>query len=187
LNLAFIWRVAQVLIALALILIGSSVVASTSRAGDFTSTELASVIRIDVGGRGGFGPPSWLVDRKSRPSRYTNARAAKSGVEVTTSSLRSDDRSVPPGTPRSIFRSQRIDPRAGEPMRWTIPVEPGTYDLRLYFMEMGAAREYLTFSLREGLLSIAWTYLPRSVDSGPWPRRYLSTPIGLSIFDSDRR
>jgi parallel beta helix pectate lyase-like protein/malectin (di-glucose binding ER protein) len=54
---------------------------------------------------------------------------------MTSAPLRSPDASVPADIPTAIFRTQRIDRRSGEPMRWKIPVEPGPYVVRLYFME----------------------------------------------------
>jgi hypothetical protein len=44
--------------------------------------------------------------------------------------------SLPPGTPTSLFQSERFDTSKGADMIWTFPVSaPGTYTVRLYFAE----------------------------------------------------
>lgn len=92
-------------------------------------------VRVNAGGGGETQPWKWLSDKAARPSRYTNAKASKSAANESQLPLRGIDSSVPADTPRSIFRSQRVDRNSGKQMRWTFPVEPGSYELWLYFIE----------------------------------------------------
>ncbi len=46
------------------------------------------------------------------------------------------DRSIPAGTPQSLFQTERWDQAGGAEMNWTFPVTPGQYEVRLYFSEI---------------------------------------------------
>lgn len=42
---------------------------------------------------------------------------------------------IPAGIPMSLFQTERWDANAGPEMQWNIPVQPGNYEVRLYFAE----------------------------------------------------
>lgn len=44
--------------------------------------------------------------------------------------------SIPAGTPAQLFESQRWDPAGSPEMLWSFPVDPGSYEVRLYFTEL---------------------------------------------------
>jgi len=75
----------------------------------------------------------WSGDTKASPSPYVNAGSVispTSGAVIDTSHP-----SVPKGTPKYVFQTERFDPAAGEEMAWDFPVDPGQYQVRLYFAE----------------------------------------------------
>ncbi|MFK7857201.1 MAG: malectin domain-containing carbohydrate-binding protein [Granulosicoccus sp.] len=46
------------------------------------------------------------------------------------------DTSATPGVPARVFQSERWDAKGGAAMSWSLPVEPGNYDVHLYFAEI---------------------------------------------------
>jgi hypothetical protein len=87
--------------------------------------------RINAGGPDLAG--GWSRDTESRPSPYVNAEdTSTSGTQQV---IDLSDPSIPAGTPAALFQTERWDPAADPRMRWRLPVEPGTYEVRLYFAE----------------------------------------------------
>ena len=73
------------------------------------------------------GGPDWLAD-----SGFVNP-----GAFYTSPDSVSPDASVPPGTPLTLFQSERWDRPAAPDMSWTVAVDAGTqYEVRLYFAEI---------------------------------------------------
>jgi hypothetical protein len=99
------------------------------------STAGAVVYRINAGGAAIAGSPGWAADKKSAPSPYTNASAAYSTTSSSGNTISLANRSVPAGTPASLFQSQRYDVSKADDMQWDFPVANGTYTVRLYFAE----------------------------------------------------
>jgi len=98
---------------------------------DGTNGQPVVMYRINAGGPDLEG--GWARDTARRPSPYVNdddTKTAMTGqpVDVTQGS-------VPPGTPPELFQSERWDPAADPRMRWRLPVDPGTYEVRLFFAE----------------------------------------------------
>lgn len=89
--------------------------------------------RVNAGGSAVEGSPGWAADTSSDPSTYladdSNATAS------TTRPIEMSDPSVPPGTPQSVFQTRRWDPQRGGDMRWAFPVDPGRWQVNLYFAE----------------------------------------------------
>lgn len=91
-------------------------------------------LRVNAGAGAVAGSPPWSTDSKGSPSPYGNAELAKSSTTATTKPV-SLHASVPTGTPTALFSSERWDGSGGAPMRWSFPVSPGVYDVRLFFAE----------------------------------------------------
>ena len=89
--------------------------------------------RINVGGPAVAGSPQWAADTTSNPSPYVSAGTETYATTATVSLTHS---SLPAGTPEAIFRDERWDPGSTPEMKWTLPVTPGTYDVRLFFAEI---------------------------------------------------
>ncbi|MEM8873799.1 MAG: malectin domain-containing carbohydrate-binding protein [Planctomycetota bacterium] len=96
-----------------------------------------STYRINAGGSliaaaGG----DWQPDTDADPSPFSNFSTAFSSDYVQGNPIDLSDPSIPAGTPEALFRSERWDPGSGEEMQWSFPVEPGEYDVLLYFAEI---------------------------------------------------
>lgn len=94
----------------------------------------AEPLRVNAGGGPIDGAPAWSGDTAKAPSAYNNAVEAKSATTSIWKSVRRHS-SVPASTPSAVFSSERWDRSSGAPMRWSFPVESGSYDVRLYFAE----------------------------------------------------
>ncbi len=93
-----------------------------------------AIHRVNAGGGLVTGTPDWSADSSGSPSPYVNA--AETVVSSTVSAIDSTHASIPPGTPASLFQTERYDPAGGSEMQWDFPVTPGTYEVRLYFAEI---------------------------------------------------
>lgn len=97
------------------------------------------VYRVNAGGpalAASDGGPAWAADTAAAPSTYGNAGAAASQSYGTPDAIDTSDPSVPAGTPAALFQTERWDPPWGDEMAWHFPVDPGTYEVRLYFAEI---------------------------------------------------
>ncbi|MBA3884193.1 MAG: choice-of-anchor D domain-containing protein [Acidobacteria bacterium] len=92
--------------------------------------------RVNAGGAEVSGTPSWSSDTASAPSPYSNAIASNSTTYTTKKAVDLGDPSIPAGTPGSLFQTERYPRSGGDDMRWSFPVTPGTYEVRLYFAEI---------------------------------------------------
>jgi hypothetical protein len=91
---------------------------------------------VNAGGSAVSADPTWSADTNTSPSPYSNVEAAQSTRYQTSKAIDVGDPSIPPGTPASLFQSERYDRPAGEEMLWSFPVTPGSYVVRLYFAEL---------------------------------------------------
>jgi hypothetical protein len=96
----------------------------------------APAVLINAGGPEIIGVETWEADLFATPSTYVNAAASGATTFSTTASIDMSDPSVPAGTPAALFQTERWDPNTAAPMQWDIPVEPGSYQVRLYFAEI---------------------------------------------------
>lgn len=87
------------------------------------------VYRVNAGGGTVSDDPSWVSD-----SPYTNAGDAKS-YSYSSGSVSLSDASMPEGTPQGIFNTERYDSTSGQEMQYDFAVDPGQYEVRLYFAE----------------------------------------------------
>ncbi len=93
------------------------------------NTDTTNAIRINVGGQAiNDSNGNWQSDAST--SHYVNTGNSYSkNVVIDRSSLTSS-------VPQAIFNSERWDPASNPEMKWTIPVVPGNYEVRLYFAEI---------------------------------------------------
>ena len=101
-------------------------------ASDEPVSTATAVYRINAGGPS-VSDGSWSVDTQGEPSPFVNFDETE--TSSTSSLVDVSDPSVPAGTPASIFQSERWAPDEATRMRWKLPVDPGTYEVRLYFAE----------------------------------------------------
>lgn len=94
------------------------------------------VYRVNAGGPSVAGDPSWTVDSSSQPSSLSNAPAAVSFTYSTSNPISLSHPSIPAGTPASLFQTERWDSSSGAEMAWAFAVNPGTYEVRLYFADI---------------------------------------------------
>ena len=73
--------------------------------------------------------PDWMADADASAFRTNGSRANGHGPPNAT------DVSVPPGTPASLFETERWDPPKAPEMQWNFPVDNGAYLVRLYLMD----------------------------------------------------
>ncbi|MGI9173836.1 MAG: malectin domain-containing carbohydrate-binding protein [Rhodothermales bacterium] len=73
--------------------------------------------------------PDWMADTDASAFRTNGSRTAGHGLPNAT------DASVPPGTPTSLFETERWDPPQAPEMQWSFPVDDGAYLVRLYLMD----------------------------------------------------
>ncbi|MEM6801991.1 MAG: malectin domain-containing carbohydrate-binding protein, partial [Bacteroidota bacterium] len=73
--------------------------------------------------------PDWEVDDlKNTVTQYHNASSYTSNHNVP-----NRDGTVPSSVPQSIFGTERWDHSHGDEMKWFFDVDPGTYEVRLFF------------------------------------------------------
>ena len=99
------------------------------------SSPAVSSYRINAGGSAVAGTPNWLADDAANLSAYSNTLFAASYGAASTATIDMTSSTLPPGTPAELFASERWDSEAGSEMQWSFPVEPGEYEVRLYFAE----------------------------------------------------
>lgn len=99
--------------------------------------------RVNVGGRrlpAANGGPDWLADGENNPIRFGNARISGSHTNQTNDPMAMTP-AVPKGTPEAVFQSRRYDADVKNDhsddaeMQYRFPVQSGTYEVRLYFVE----------------------------------------------------
>ncbi|MEM1304122.1 MAG: malectin domain-containing carbohydrate-binding protein, partial [Planctomycetota bacterium] len=76
------------------------------------------------------GDPSWTTD-----GAFTNAGPANSTAYGSPGNINVSDPSIPDGTPSQLFGTERYDSPSGQQMQWDFAVDPGNYEVRLYFAE----------------------------------------------------
>ncbi|CAN5891966.1 hypothetical protein BH23ACT11_BH23ACT11_21420 [soil metagenome] len=92
------------------------------------------VHRVNAGGPAlGASTPPWGSDSQVSPSTYVNA--AETGNKTFTSTDQIDTTNVPGYVPMRLFQTERWDPASEPEMQWDFPVDPGEYEVRLYFAE----------------------------------------------------
>lgn len=85
------------------------------------------IYRTNYGGGQISGTPVWQKDPIAA-SRFT-----------TTNTIDMTDESIPSGTPENIFKSYRFGPNQN--LNLSFPVEPGRYEVRLYFAEISGGND----------------------------------------------
>lgn len=85
------------------------------------------IYRTNYGGGQIAGTPVWQKDPVTT-SRFN-----------TTNSIDMTDESIPTGTPENIFKSYRFGPNQN--LNLSFPVEPGRYEVRLYFAEISGGND----------------------------------------------
>jgi large repetitive protein len=100
--------------------------------------EPEALYRVNAGGPALSADPAWSEDSTSNPSPYVNAGDA--GISTFSNSVAIDmsDPSVPSYVPEALFQTERksLEQQGGGDLVWTFPVEPGEYDVTLYFAEI---------------------------------------------------
>ncbi|MBV9951951.1 MAG: hypothetical protein JO291_08370 [Acidimicrobiia bacterium] len=96
------------------------------------------VLRIDAGGPGVAGSPSWQADSATAPNPLGNgALVGASQVRTASGPVSLAHPSVPAGTPEAVFRTARSDWRSPDPsLHWTLPSGASQARVRLYFAEL---------------------------------------------------
>lgn len=87
--------------------------------------------RVNAGGAQLDAPigPVWSADTAGAPSPHVNT-----GNTASWSAVPTVDATVPDGTPRALFDTERWDGAAAPEMEWDFPVDAGTpLEVRLYF------------------------------------------------------
>ena len=110
--------------------------------GDSAQPEPDNVVhRVNAGGGELGGTPPWGADTKANPSPFVNAQETGNTTFATTDAI--DTSEVPAYVPMKLFQSERYDEAPAPEMQWNFPVEPGQYEVRLYFAEIfdGAASD----------------------------------------------
>lgn len=80
---------------------------------------------------GGPQVSDWVADTGS----FHNLSASQSQTAATGVLIDLTHSSVPADTPMEIFQTERWDPTDGSEMQWDFAVDPGAYEVRLYFAE----------------------------------------------------
>jgi N-acetylneuraminic acid mutarotase len=127
-NVAAVWRVRLAPLAVAAVIVFLLSAAA--------ATGATALFRVNAGGPAVTGTPSWEADTTASPSPYVNASAAGNETFSTTQPIDTTHPSVPTGTPQAIFQTERWDPPGAVEMKWSFPVSPGPYQVRLYFAEI---------------------------------------------------
>ncbi len=94
-----------------------------------------ALYRVNAGGPQLAGNPEWSVDTMVNPSPFVNAAETGNRIGATASDIDMSHPSIPQGTPENLFKRDRWDPPGDPEMAWAFPVEPGSYEVRLYFAE----------------------------------------------------
>ncbi|NQV25186.1 MAG: hypothetical protein HQ518_12550, partial [Rhodopirellula sp.] len=122
--------------------VGSSTIDLTATAGDVVETvsftlnvvtvpteqSNETIYFVNAGGPG-IANPQISGDTGASSIRNTGT------VFSTGATINLGDESIPDGTPASIFQTLRYDTAGGSEMNFSFPVDPGNYQVRLYFAE----------------------------------------------------
>ena len=100
----------------------------------------ASVIRMNAGGRELADSPVWADDRAYLDTERT-AAVDEGGVRISLAHP-----SIPADVPSGLFQSARVSETSS--LAYAIPVEPGIYEVRLFFSELSDV-------VRSNLLDVA--------------------------------
>jgi hypothetical protein len=98
-----------------------------------SAAQTAVVHRVNAGGPAVEADPPWTADTAAGPSPFLIGTAS---TFATTHPIDLSHPSVPPGTPQALFQSERWDPVPAPEMAWEFPVDPGLYEVRLYFADI---------------------------------------------------
>ncbi|MFV2068809.1 MAG: malectin domain-containing carbohydrate-binding protein, partial [Pirellulales bacterium] len=94
------------------------------------------VYRVNAGGAEIDTVPVWEGDPGGAPSIYLAGGSSSTQIYSVSSAIDLSDPSVPVGTPEALFQSERWDGSGGSELTWQFPVDPGPYQVRLYFAEI---------------------------------------------------
>ncbi|MGH9284367.1 MAG: malectin domain-containing carbohydrate-binding protein, partial [Acidimicrobiales bacterium] len=97
--------------------------------------------RVNAGGPELSGSPPWSGDASPSPSPFSNQAAAGNATFSTTTAVDTTHPSVPAGAPAAMFQSERWDFAGAPELTWAFPVEPASYEVRLYFAEIFAGTQ----------------------------------------------
>lgn len=105
-------------------------VVSDDRANDKQPT----VLRINSGGGSitGDGGEVWSAD----PAKHSSAYVNTGRVNRTHHSIDMSDLSISESAPEKVFQTARWDRDDSTEMTWSFPVQPGAYEVKLYFAEL---------------------------------------------------
>ena len=92
--------------------------------------------RVNAGGPSVSATPNWAADTAAAPSPALVGGGAGTSTYQTSATIDVSHASLDPGVLMALFQSERFDNGSGLPMRWSFPVTPGTYEVRLYFAEI---------------------------------------------------
>lgn len=102
-----------------------------------SATGVASVeYRVNAGGPLVPGSPVWKNDAAGTPAAEHPLVGSADKTTTSGASIDMSDASIPSGTPAALFADDRYDNSGGLDMDWDIPVDNGTYLVRLYFAEL---------------------------------------------------
>ncbi len=76
--------------------------------------------------------PDWSADSVAAPSTYWAAGSNNTG----STGAAIDMSLLPTNVPMSVIQAERYDVTSGSEMKYVFPVDPGTYEVRLYFAEI---------------------------------------------------
>jgi hypothetical protein len=98
-----------------------------------SAAQTTVVHRVNAGGPPLHADPPWAPDTAAVPSPFLIGGA---NTFATTHPIDLSHPSVPSGTPEALFQSERWDPALAPEMAWAFPVDPGPYEVRLYFADI---------------------------------------------------
>ena len=98
----------------------------------------AALHRVNAGGPALDGG-AWAADDSAAVSALTDEERTR--IASTNHAIDMSHPSVLEGTPQAMFQTQRWDPRERPRMAWRFRVEPGQYEVRLYFAEIDPAAQ----------------------------------------------
>lgn len=113
--------------------------ASTASGGPFPleAQDAAAILyRVNAGGPALSGTPTWSADTSASPSPHLGAGGAGTATYGTSATIDMTHPSLPPGLPPALLQAERYDDGSAGEMKWSFPVTPGMYEVRLYFAEI---------------------------------------------------
>jgi len=142
----------------------------------------AATYRVNAGGPS-LNSGVWSADAPPTPSEYVNWQDTK--IAATDRSIDVSHASIPSGTPRALFSTERWDPRERPRMAWRFPVTPGPYEVRLYFAETSSDAQGV--GLRTFDVAIEGTVLLRDYDVFAAAGGGFRGVMESFVVDSDKR